>query len=95
MLGETNPSADISYISDFAPFSSIIDVTFSVTNVAATRVPSAKLTIYWPLNSPDPTQYFLYPIKTDNRVRYHICKLLCVYINIMCIVYYELLFFKN
>ena len=68
VVGETNPS-QISYIMDFAPSSSIIDVTFSVTNVGTTRVPLAELTIFWPFDSPDDSHYYLYPIQA-NGVRY-------------------------
>lgn len=86
VLGETNPS-QISYIMDFAPSSSIIDVTFSVTNVGTTRVPSALLTIYWPFNSPVDSQYYLYPIQAEG-VRYvslHVC--MCHQELIMCFCY--------
>ena len=83
VLGETNPGS-VSDVAEFAPSSSIFDAIFSITNLGSTRVPSAQLSIFWPLNAPvdcgDPTdnitsddadcRFYLYPIRTDDRVRH-------------------------
>ena len=77
VLGETNPSRSISDVAQFAPPSSIFDAIFSITNLGSTRVPFARLTIFWPLNAPvaencdgDCRRFYLYPIRTDDGVRH-------------------------
>ena len=71
VVGQTNPSV-ITDVAQFAPLSSVFSATFSVTNLGTTRVPSAQLSIFWPLNTPndgDHNYYYLYPIQTNDGVR--------------------------
>ena len=64
VLGETNPSM-ITDVAHFAPSSSAFRMTFSVSNLGPTRVPSAQVSIFWPLRTPgDDNSYYLYPVQT-------------------------------
>lgn len=80
MLGETNPTG-ITDVGEFAPTSSIFQATFSITNNGTTLVPSAQLSIFWPLNTPDSDNqnYFLYPIRTNDGVS--CVKFICIMQN--------------
>ena len=78
VLGETNPE-NVSDVAEFAPPSSIFDATFSITNLGSTRVPFARLSIFWPLIAPvgcgdlstdEDCRFYLYPIRTDDGVSY-------------------------
>ena len=64
MVGQTNPSR-ITDVAHFAPTNSVFRTTFSITNLGTTRVPSGRLSIFWPLNT-DGRNYYLYPIRTDD-----------------------------
>ena len=64
VLGETNPET-IENVTNLAPTSSMFEAIFSVTNNGSTQIPSAQLTIHWPLDVPGSENYFLYPIRTD------------------------------
>ena len=71
VLGETNPSM-ITDVAHFAPFNSAFRMTFSVSNLGPTHVPSAQVSIFWPLKTPGNDKiYYLYPVRTggDGAVR--------------------------
>ena len=70
VVGQTNPSR-ITDVAQFAPISSVFEMTFPVSNLGPTRIPSAQVSIFWPLRTPsdDNSNYYLYPIQVDNGVR--------------------------